>query len=355
MTFVIGRKLDLGQRRKILPVFNYIKKDKNTQTWTDINQANSNLEKTQHYAGQITEGSTMFTFAESKELLRVFRSIAGKCYYIGREGIEFYPQELLIFEYDGKGPKDGTVFVKNIQIQKSKYKIPSQRILLETKYIYPLIRGRAVNKFSIENENFIVPFPYEKKDYRRPVEVSKLEKESPLLLSYYKKYASVIEAQTKFSDRIRGPNSGAFYGLARTGKYTFEDVHVVFRDNTKWGASVAKSSRMPWGENKGFVFQNHAVSICERADNNGYIDEDEAHYICAILNAPIVERFIYATTDMRSFKIRPPIFIPRYNGKDRNHKRLSELSRLAGGKQVIDPKIFMEIDSIYLKLCESRK
>ena len=137
--------------------------------------------------------------------------------------------------------------------------------------------------------------------------------------------------QTKFSDKIRGKNRGEFYGLARTGLYSFADVYVGYRDNTRWGAVVVNNVEMPWGERKRLVFQNHAVSMCERSQGQGggFIGEDEAHFICAILNTPIVERFIEATSDNRSYKIRLPVFVPLYNPRNREHLQLVAFSRKA--------------------------
>ena len=355
MTFIIGRKNHKNSLNTV-PVRQYLKKincKTKAHQWADIDEAMKNLDVDEQIAGQIISGSTAYTFAKSEDELSKFKKIQGECAYIGREGIEFYPQELLIFKYDGQGPILGTVFLKNIQVTKSKYKITSQRLLLETKYLYPLVKGPAIEHFSHNYENLIVPFPYEKNDPNRPINAKQLEKESPFLLSYYKKYGEIIRAQTKFSDKIRGPNSGEFYGLARTGPYSFHNVYVAFRDNTKWRAVVITSENLPWGERKRFVFQNHAVSMCERKEG-GFIDEDEAHYICAILNAPIVEEFIYASSDTRSFKIRPPIFVPNYDENDDKHKKLSELSKRAHNSKDDIENVRNEIERVYLEICNNR-
>src|SRR5690606_18540091 len=127
--------------------------------------------------------------------------------------------------------------------------------------------------------DYIVPFPYEASDPIRPIPRNRLGSRSPLLLRYYRRFEAIIRSQTEFSDKIRGADPGEFYGLARTGPYSFADVYVCFRDNTNWCAAVVTSTSMPWGEEKRFVFQNHAVSMCERDDGN-HISEDEAHYVC---------------------------------------------------------------------------
>ena len=359
MTCIIGtRKNNKKRMTNIVPTSAYIKKKQcktKAHEWKDIDEAMGNLDKNDCIAGQVISKSTAYTFAKDNKQLVKFKQITGECTYIGREGIEFYPQELLIFKFDARGPKAGTVFLRNIQVEKSKYKISSQRVLFETKYLYPLAKGKEIKDFCHNYKNLIIPFPYDKRDSRRPIDAKQLEKQSPLLLSYYKKYEKILRAQTAFSDKIRGPNAGEFYGLARTGPYSFRNIYVAFRDNTKWRAVVVTSKKMPWGERKRLLFQNHAVSMCERNDDTGYIDENEAHYICAILNAPIVEEFIYASSDNRSFKIRPPIFIPKYNKRDKLHEELSGLSKRAHNVRGDIEYLRKKIERIYLDICKKEK
>ncbi|TXL02507.1 hypothetical protein BMR09_16755 [Methylococcaceae bacterium CS3] len=169
------------------------------------------------------------------------------------------------------------------------------------------------------------PFPYEFGS-RKPLVISELTKESPLLAKYFTKNKSVLEQQTDYNDRIIGKNNlSEFYALARVGVYSYGEYFVCFRDNTKWQAAVVSNIETPWGESKRPVFQNHAVSISQREDGS-YITESEAHFICSIINAPIVKEYMEKSSDSRSFKIRPPINIPVYNDSNPNHKQLSKLS-----------------------------
>ena len=75
-------------------------------------------------------------------------------------------------------------------------------------------------------------------------------------------------------------------------------------------------------------FQNHAVSICQD-DSGRFISLDEAHFICAVMNAPLTNKYIINSSDSRSFKIKPQINIPIFDNTNTLHKRLSTLSKLA--------------------------
>jgi hypothetical protein len=109
----------------------------------------------------------------------------------------------------------------------------------------------------------------------------------------------------------------------------------------------------PWKEEKRYLFQNHAVSMCERVDG-GLIAEDEAYYVAGIFNAPAVAEFIYASSDNRSFKIRPPVYMPVYDSKDERHREISKLSKQGHAKPKLVEVNSQAIEKIYLTLCGER-
>ncbi|HWW62874.1 MAG TPA: N-6 DNA methylase, partial [Thermoanaerobaculia bacterium] len=352
MTFIIGsEKLET----RSVPVEAWIKKSRTNSKaadWKNLNAAMADLgPPLERVAGQIIPNSTAFTFADDQAELDEFALVAGDCDYIGRQGIEFYPQELLLFRFGGIGPTPGTVWLHNTQAQKSKYRIHRRRVLLETVYLYPVLKGASIGQYGYGYDGLIAAFPYDAADPLRPVSLETLRSRSPLLLSYYEQSREIIEQQTKYTDKIRGPEPGEFYGLARTGPYTFANVHVAVHDNTKWGATVVTDTDLPWKKRSPFLFQKHAVSMCERKNGDGFITEDEAHFVCAILNTPIVERFILATSDRRPFKIRPPVFVPLYDAEDDRHLLLAAISKKAHLNPELREQLRIESERIYLTIC----
>ena len=213
------------------------------------------------------------------------------------------------------------------------------------------MKGPELTAYAHSYSGLIVAFPYHADEPLRPLSATVLRFESPLLYDYYQKSREVLEGQTQYSDRIRGPEPGEFYGLARTGPYSFANIYVAFRDNTRWCAAVIKDIEMPWGERRRFLFQNHAVSICEKGDDGVFIDEDEAYFVCGILNAPIVSKFISASSDERSFKIRPPVFVPRYDARIASHRQIAATSKKAHADRKFRQAAGEEIERAYLGLC----
>jgi len=223
---------------------------------------------------------------------------------------------------------------------------------MEKKYLYPLLKGVDIKRFRIVDTNYLVPFPYESKNPRKALTIEELVSKSPLLLKYLESFKEIIEKQTEYNEKIKGKYGGIYYSLARVGKYTFAPHHVVFRDNTKWCAAVVSSTNNKWVGKKLYLTQNHAVSMCEDEKGN-FIAEDEAHFICAILNCPIVERFILQSSDSRTFKIQPPIFIPKYNIKNVNHVKLRDISIKAHENPDNVEELREEAEKIYMSICSS--
>ncbi|MBQ8780558.1 MAG: hypothetical protein IJZ72_02625 [Oscillospiraceae bacterium] len=296
-----------------------------------------------------------FAYINSRKQLNDFMSIAGESQYIGREGIEFYPQEMMIFKESGLPSTKTCTSLRNIQIKKPKYHIPQTVELLETKYLHPLIKGVDISPFHIEISDYIVPFPYDKRDTRLPIKLDELIRTAPKLASFFQKHKDLILSQTSYNERIIGKD-GEFYKLARVGAYSFAPNYVVFRDNTKWGAAVISSINTSWGGKKRPLFQNHAVSICEDSNGN-FITLEEAHFICGIMNTPVAFQYVLHSSDSRSFPIRPRIYIPKYDKNNAIHKKISLLSRMAHKKYNDDiaiSKITRKLNELYLEIAQTK-
>ncbi len=301
------------------------------------------------------ESKNFFVYVASRNQLEDFMSVAGESQYIGREGIEFYPQEMMIFKESGLPSTPTCTSLRNIQVKKSKYHVPQTVELLETKYLHPLVKGVDISPFHVELSGYIVPFPYDERNTRVPIALEELVRTAPKLASFYQKHKDLILAQTNYNERIIG-KAGEFYKLARVGAYSFAKNYVVFRDNTKWGAAVISSVDTSWGGKRRPLFQNHAVSICEDSNGN-YISLDEAHFICGIMNTPVAFQYVTNSSDSRSFPIRPRIYIPKYDASNPIHEKITQLSKIAHQKYNDEnemARITKQLNKLYLSIAKSR-
>lgn len=301
--------------------------------------------------GKASESRSAFTYARNSEELAEFNTIAGEAGYVGREGVEYYPQELQLLTLKRINTQKNTVVLESYQSAKSKIPVGKRTPELETKYLRPLIKGINISRFHVDVSEYIVAFPYDEEHYKVPVDKETLLENSPKLLKYYDQNKQHLMAQTEYSDKIIGDDTAPYYALARTGKYSHAEWYVIFRDNTKWVSAVTGKIDTDWGGVKKPAFQNHCVSVCERVDGT-FITEDEAHYICAILNSHIVENYVLSTSDKRTFKIRIPVKINAYDAENTIQLRLAELSKQAHALFDDEAKvedIRDEIDRLYIQ------
>ena len=331
MDYKEGVPLKHVKKRKGTPALNTFTKAFN------FDEVSSIFDIEEAVIGTVHSENNIFSHATTKSDLQEYKKIVGNCLYKGREGIEFFPQELFLLEYI-KNVGNKVEFTNFQNGTRSKYKISKQSILIETKFVHPLIKGTDIEPFNIKPTSFYVPFPYEEGS-RKPLQINELTEQSKLLANYFRRNKSVLEQQTSYNDKIIGSsNLSAFYALARVGEYTYGEYFVCFRDNTKWQAAVAEKAITPWGEMKRPLFQNHAVSISQRQDGS-FISKLEAHFICSILNAPIVKKYMENSSDSRSFKIRPPVNIPLFDDGNNAHIELAELSIKAHNKRRLGDNI----------------
>jgi hypothetical protein len=314
-----------------------------------FNEVATSFETTFSKAFQMDKDRTGYTTFEESFIKEKgnFDLIIGECFYKARSGVEFTPAEIYFLEpKESVKGKDSYMFQPS-EFKNAKYKsLAGLPIQLETKFIKPVIKAPQIIPFGIsENNNYCV-FPY-KDDESMSINVDELIKESPNLFNYFTNNKKLIGKQSKRSLTISRGN--AFYSLSKVGEYTFAPYKVTFRDNTKLSATVVSKIMTPWGEEVMPICAKHCPYISQ--DKNGrIITEDEAYFLCGILNTPIVQQYFKFTYSTRSFSINFNIKIPEYNGKNKYHKKVMELAKEATKNQPTD-KLYKELEENYLNLC----
>jgi len=341
-----------------LPVYKYIKNRKISMA--EINKKKDFASVEQHFAvdlgeaKQLSKNKTNFTFV-SKSCKYNFSDIIGENCYKARSGAEFTPGEIYFIKSLEPARNDENYVFKNRPLKTAKYKVvPKDKIELETKYVYPLVKGPQIKPFCHNQDNNFAIFPYDW-GIKDSVSYSSLSDNCPKLAAYLTDYKELIEQQSERSLELS--IGSEFYALSKIGDYTFTDALVAFRDNTKMCASVITRVKTPWGEEMMPVCAKHAPYI-SMTKSNRPITLDEAFYICGVMNTRIVKEYIVSSADARSVSIDFQIKLPEYNAEDENFVNLSKLSKqahkLAKTKNNIS-SIVAEIEELYLKICKYSK
>lgn len=307
---------------------------------------NTNFSKAFQMDGDRT-GYTTFE-GESIHDKSNFDLIIGECFYKARSGVEFTPAEIYFIEpLEAVRNKEYYKF-KISEFKNSKYKaIAGLPIQLETKFIKPVIKGPQIIPFKIKDNNNYCIFPYRDKE-SKSINVDELSKESNELFKYLINNMDLIGKQSKRSLTIaRGK---AFYSLSKVGNYTFSPHKVTFRDNTKLCAAVVSKIKTPWGEEVMPICAKHSPYISQDKYNRD-ITEDEAYFLCGILNTPIVQQYFTFTYSTRSFSINFNIKMPKYNSKNKFHLKIMELAKEATFNKPTQ-EIYADLQESYLNLCK---
>lgn len=314
-----------------------------------FNEVTNLFEKSSAKAFQMDKDRTGYTTLDEASLNEKskFDLIIGACYYKARSGVEFTPAEIYFVEPKGSIQNKQAYMFQPAEFKNAKHKALSLLpVPLETKFVKPVIKAPFIEPFGIKENNNYCIFPY-KENESTSINPNDLLKESPNLFNYFVNNQRLIGKQSKKSLTISRGN--AFYSLSKVGNYTFAPHKVTFRDNTKLSAAVVSEVITPWGEKVMPICAKHCPYISQ--DKNGHnISEDEAYFLCGILNTPIVQKYFRFTYSKRSFSINFNIKMPKYDSKNKYHKEIVILAKMATVDQPTD-EIYKNLESNYLNLC----
>jgi SAM-dependent methyltransferase len=211
---------------------------------------------------------------------------------------------------------NGLVVVRNIT-EGAKVKVEEVTEPIEGDLLYPLLRGRNVQRWRAEPSAYIIMTYLEAESGPRVIEPSEMERRYPNTLRYLRRFESVLKRRTDYRHYFE-PSGKPFYAMMpRPG--SFAPWKVVWREvsHTLDAAVAGPFDGKP-------TVPDHTLILIDCAS------KEEAHYICAALNSAAarlsVQAYIVLHPDPH---ILEHIRIPRFNPKDPVHRRLAELSKRA--------------------------
>lgn len=320
-----------------------------------IEDASKYLVVKEERARQLANNSTQFTFV-SKEL--DFSLIIGATSYLYRTGVESTPFEVFKMVGVGSSKKKGHYLFKNKVLKTSKYKVddvPENGWDFPVNLLYPMVEGPSVSSFAVNWNNSYHLIPYDKDDTSAPIPLEKLAQTDEEVALYFCNHRSLLDKQSEKSKTMH--RGDEFYALSKIGPYTFAKYMVAARDNSNFCSSVIEPIRTPWGEYKQAVCVKHTIIISQDVDGN-FIDENEAHYINAILNSSIVHKYIHSTFKTNGFSLKKSnLFVPKFDYSNRLHRRLVVLSKYASTDIHVKSRerVSDVASKVYVQLCKEAK
>ncbi|HJH26218.1 MAG TPA: hypothetical protein C5S37_05445, partial [Methanophagales archaeon] len=196
-------------------------------------------------------------------------------------------------------------------------------VAIEDFFVFPLIKTQHLSKWELKGYVYTLQMQDPKK--RRGYDERGVKVNFSKTYGYLKGFEDVIR---KRSSRVvrQLMEKGPFYSMYAVSKYTFSPYKVVWNQmGSKLSACVISSVNDEFLGEK-MVLPEHVLAFVPTENEN------EAHFICAVLNSSVVDLTIRSIAGgTKSFGtpkiIEETIRIPKFDANNEIHCKLAELSK----------------------------
>ena len=210
---------------------------------------------------------------------------------------------------------DATVMVRNV-IRGARIKVPRVCAEVEAGRLFPLLRGRDVQRWQASPSLRIVMA--QDPATRRGIPLEVMQRDSPATARYLSRFRKMLARRPAFLRYFRAGD--AYWSMFNVGPFTFAPFKVVWREQASGftAAVAAPHQGRP-------TVPDHKLMLVAAAS------EGEAHYLCASLNSAPVRLAVaaYAVPIQISTHILRNVAVPRYRSGDNLHRALVRISRQA--------------------------
>jgi len=244
--------------------------------------------------------------------------LSGQPCYQGRAGT-FTGGANGVFWISVTGVRGKTFMIANVT-ERIKKKVAKTQAAVESELVFPLLRGCDVSRWYAKPEISIL-LTHRQGQKLKAIPVKELEVSYPKAYSYLKKFETLLRKRAAFKRYFK--SDAPFYSIFNIGNYTFSPWKVVWREVAETVDAAVINSAECRGQIK-TVIPDHT---CIQIESNS---EEEAHYLCALLNSSparlAISQYIVLHPDPHVLK---NLGIPKFDRADRIHKNLSLLSKEA--------------------------
>ncbi len=241
-----------------------------------------------------------------------YRAYAGSCTWAN--GVYW-------LEITGKN-NAGQVIARNLSDVGKLQGIEQVEVALEPDLIYPLVRGRDVQRWRAQSSAHLLNVQDPKK--RHGYDEDWLKSKHPLTYGYLLKFEKLLRRRSgfrKYFSDERGKPFAPFYSLYNIGEYTLAPYKVCWPElSNDLRAGVAEPAKSPNGKSR-ILVPDHTVIFIPLTNR------DEAHYCCALLNSSIGGLIVASYISLHpSPHVLEHVRLPKFDAQDKRHQRLAELS-----------------------------
>ena len=256
------------------------------------------------------------TVSEEKE---VFGKVGGTNKYKAWRGIETDPYG--VYWLDVLDVLSGGDIIVQNRPDLGKRRVQEVKERIENSLVFPALRGRDINRWGVKPEIYVV-FPVnaiEKIPYSEPT----MKEKWPRTYSYLSKFKTTLKNRQSKAARMLAEKS-VFYVMLGYGPYTISNFKVIWKRMTDdIFASVISHHKTPYGYRTLIPLGTTAFFSPE--------SEEEAHYLCAIINSIPVREYIKSYSSAGRGYGTPSVMehvgIPKFDPKNKTHRKLADISK----------------------------
>lgn len=231
---------------------------------------------------------------------------------------------------------------------KVRTEIPKTEALVEQDLVYPALRGSDIQRWkALSQINVLITHPASQIPYSE----QEMKTKWPRTYSYLTNFRGTL-LQRALYKHFHEKSGNPFYGQRLFGDYTFSNYKVVWKRmaNDLISAVITQHKTL---------FGHKTVIPLETVTFFASYNEDEAHYLCAIINSTPVRDFIKSFSSAgRGFgtpSVMEHVGIPKFDPKNILHQSLAEISKKchqlkAEGKEEQIEKLQKENDEVVKEL-----
>lgn len=220
----------------------------------------------------------------------------------------------------------GKVLIENLW-DVGKKKVKKVRKIVEKDLLYPLVRGRDHNRWHVEDSGIYILVPHDP-ETGKPLPEEELQIRYPLTYEYLLDFKKELE--TRSIHKLWGKGN-PFYAVYDIGEYTFRPYKVVWKyvAGKISGKAEFSTAVMAYKDDK-YLGQKMRIPN-EKIMLVPLEDENEAHYLSAVLNSTITQLIVasYTIETQISTHVLNNVNVPRFDPSNPTHLELAELSKKA--------------------------
>lgn len=245
--------------------------------------------------------------------------IEGQNAYQARRGASTEPYGVFWLEIK-QILSDQNIIVRNLT-EHGKREIPQVEETIETDLVYPAVRGADIDRWGVNPQIHILMS--QDPATREPYPESTMKNSWPRTYGYLLRFKDILLSRGSRTIRQLAERT-TFYAMFGISSYTVANHKVVWkRMASDLVAAVVSHYKTPFGYKTIIPTDTTSLFATE--------SEDEAHYLCAIINSTPVREFIKSYSSAgRGFgapSVMEHVGIPKFDPQNPLHKKLAEISK----------------------------